>query len=130
MDIKDINSRFIDAYNYLNNLGKVQNKSRFAYEIGVSPQIFTEILGGRMNVSPVILQKLFDTYKISYDFIFFGLKPIILPEESSSILSEPKYDKQELQLFKERLADKEQLIESLKKQVANLEEIIRLKKAQ
>jgi len=72
-----INEQFIKAVSYLIDNDIVKKKRFLAQELGCSPQIFSEILNGRMNVQLVMLQNLFDHYNISYDFIFKGEGVII-----------------------------------------------------
>lgn len=73
----DITDQFIEACNYLlvNNI--VKNKSRLAYELGVSPQSYSEIIGGRRAVHTDTLQLLFKKFNINYNYVFFGELPLV-----------------------------------------------------
>ncbi|OWP87790.1 hypothetical protein BWK60_02020 [Flavobacterium covae] len=53
--MNDITKRFLEAYEYLKNEGKIQNPKEFAKEIGVSTSLITEICKKRTNagITPI-----------------------------------------------------------------------------
>jgi phage repressor protein C with HTH and peptisase S24 domain len=63
--MKDITLRFIDVYNYLLGIKKVENASDFAKKIGISTSLMNEILKGRSNVGIKPIQSTVN--------VFFGL---------------------------------------------------------
>jgi hypothetical protein len=73
----DITQQFIEACNYLLENNLVKNKSRLAYELGLSPQSFSEIIGGRRTVHTDTLQLLFKKFNINYNYVFFGELPLL-----------------------------------------------------
>lgn len=76
MEKDAINQRVIQVINYLVEQKIVNKKSELADKLGCSPQTITEILGERQGVKTDLLQKFFDVFNISYDFIFKGTGPI------------------------------------------------------
>lgn len=55
----------------------VSKKGDIAENLGCSPQTITEILGGRQGMKIDLLQKFFDRFNVSYQYIFEGRGDII-----------------------------------------------------
>lgn len=112
MSNETINQRVINAINYLLEQDIVSKKGDIAVTLGCSPQTITEILGGRQGMKIELLQKFFERFNVSYQYIFEGrgdittkkntptntpvdtpLQPIFLPEsgktKSTNIVSLP-----------------------------------------
>lgn len=77
MEKDTINQRIIQAINYLLEQRIVLRKSELAEKLSCSPQTVTEILGGRQGVKVDMLQRFFDIFNVSYDFIFKGEGPVL-----------------------------------------------------
>ncbi len=77
MEKDAVNQRIIKVINYLLEEKIVRRKSELAEKLGCSPQTITEILGERQGVKVDLLQKFFDIFNISYDYIFKGEGPIL-----------------------------------------------------
>ncbi len=67
-----MNQRVVRVIHYLLEQNIVNKKSELAERLDCSPQTITEILGGRQGVKVSLLQKLFDRFDVSYNFIFRG----------------------------------------------------------
>lgn len=72
MDKGTINQRIVIAINYLLDQGIVKKKGEIAEILQCTPQTITEILGGRQGMKVDVLQKFFDKFNVSYEFIFEG----------------------------------------------------------
>ncbi len=112
MEKEAINQRIISVINYLLEQKIVKRKSELAEKLGCSPQTITEILGERQGVKVDLLQKFFDIFNVSYDYIFRGKGPVlnnervypvnqegvvqIIEEESSTEYPTPKVSKKKL----------------------------------
>lgn len=79
-----INQRIISSINYLLERNIVSKKGDIADTLGCSPQTITEILGGRQGMKIDLLQKFFEKFKVSYQYIFEG-KGEILKEENTPV---------------------------------------------
>lgn len=77
MDKGTINQRIIMAINYLLDQGVVKKKGEIAEVLQCAPQTITEILGGRQGMKVDILQKFFDRFNVSYEYIFEGTGNIL-----------------------------------------------------
>ncbi len=130
MEKSIINQRFIKAFNFLYDSKRIKKKSKFAYDIGVSPQILSEILGERMNVNLNAIQFICKEYNVNYDYIFEGQGSIIHKQYTQSdnpiIVEEPEiaaYSDKETLLLK-MLKEKEQRIEDLNIRIGKQHNII------
>ena len=72
----DVAERFLQAYEWLVEHGKVTDKKSFAKKIGVSPSFLTEIAKGRSNVGISAIQNTVKEYGISSDWILMGVGSI------------------------------------------------------
>ena len=79
-----INQRIISSINYLLEHNIVSKKGDIADTLGCSPQTITEILGGRQGMKIDLLQKFFERFQVSYQYIFEG-KGEILKEKNTPI---------------------------------------------
>lgn len=79
-----INQRIISSINHLLERNIVSKKGDIADTLGCSPQTITEILGGRQGMKIDLLQKFFEKFKVSYQYIFEG-KGEILKEENTPV---------------------------------------------
>lgn len=72
-----VNQRVVSAINFLLSEGIVAKKGDIAEKLGYSRQSITEILGGRQGVKVDFLQKFFDEFNISYEYIFKGTGSVL-----------------------------------------------------
>lgn len=85
MDTKnEISARFIEAYTQLLSLGKTSDKKDFAYKIGISPSMVTEISKGRSSVGLIAIQNIVLNFGVSPDWLLTG-NGKMLKEEAKSI---------------------------------------------
>lgn len=85
MDTKnEISARFIEAYAQLLSLGRTSDKKDFAYKIGISPSMVTEISKGRSSVGLIAIQNIVLNFGVSPDWLLTG-KGKMLKEEAKSI---------------------------------------------
>lgn len=82
--METINQRVIIAINHLLEQGIAKKKSDIAELLQCTPQTITEILGGRQGMKVDMLQKFFDEFNISYEYIFEG-RGDILKRSSTSV---------------------------------------------
>ena len=69
---KDISRRFIEAYELLQERGKVADKKDFASKMGISASLLTEISKERSNVGARTLQKIVQLFGISGEWLLTG----------------------------------------------------------
>lgn len=67
----DIDNRFKEAFEYLENQGIIKSRSHIAEEFGYKPQAFTEIMKGRSKVNPYLIQAFCQKFDVSLDWLFF-----------------------------------------------------------
>lgn len=91
MNNESINQRVVKAINYLLEQGFVQKKGDIAEKLQCSPQTITEILGGRQGMKVEVLQKFFDGFNISYEYIFEGKGEILKGGISNAQENAQKY---------------------------------------
>lgn len=73
---KEINDRFKNAFKQCEALGLIVSKKSAASILGLSPQLLSELLNNRINVSTEIIYKFCTNFEINLDFIFYGVQPI------------------------------------------------------
>lgn len=91
MDKGTINQRVVKAISYLLDQGIVKKKGDIADVLQCSPQTITEILGGRQGMKVDILQKFFDKFRVSYEYIFEGTGHILKEESRNAQEYAQKY---------------------------------------
>ena len=64
--------RFKKAINYLKKIGKVKSQNEIAENMDITPQVITEILGGRMNLNTEKVVKFCTLYGISVEWLLTG----------------------------------------------------------
>lgn len=72
MDINDVTSRFIEAYKYLIDIGKITDKKEFANKLGISSSMMTEISKGRSNVGVLAIQNIVKYFSVSSSWLLMG----------------------------------------------------------
>jgi transcriptional regulator with XRE-family HTH domain len=78
-DIKiDINNRFKDVFKQCETLGLIVSRKNAAAILGLSPQMLSEILNGRINVGTEILHKFCSYFEVRIEYIFFGVMPVFI----------------------------------------------------
>lgn len=98
MNRDTINQRIVKTMNYLLNQKIVHKKGDIAEILQCSPQTITEILGGRQGMKIDILQKFFDRFNVSYEYIFEG-KGDFLKKRNSSAQESAQKSAQESTVF-------------------------------
>lgn len=68
----DIDNRFQEVFELLENQGIIQSRSKIANEFGYKPQAFTEILKGRSKINPYLIQSFCKKFNISLEWLIFG----------------------------------------------------------
>ena len=64
--------RFKKAINYLKKTGKVKSQNEIADNMDITPQVITEILGGRMNLNAEKAVKFCTLYGFSVEWLLTG----------------------------------------------------------
>lgn len=73
MDYKDsVNKRFIDVCNLLISDKVVENKAKLAASLEIKSNKYSEIMSQRMRAGVNEIQKLCNTYNVSFEYIFNG----------------------------------------------------------
>ena len=120
MEYISVNEQFKEAVKYLKASGIILKYGDLAKNIGISAQIMSEIMGGRMKVQLDVLQKFLIVYDISYDFIFRGTKPIRI-DSNSRFQSNTPITECEKCIEKDKMIDLQSVtIDALKEVVAQL----------
>lgn len=88
---ESINSRAIDAINYLLSDGSLHSKSSLASELGISASKFSEILGKRMKAGTDVLAGLSSEFGISSQWLLTGEGDMI-QDNSTLQISPPESD--------------------------------------
>jgi hypothetical protein len=68
----DVSERFLEAYSWLIENNKVEDRKSFLQRIGVSSSYLTEIVKGRSSVGLSAIQKIVSEFGISSDWILTG----------------------------------------------------------
>lgn len=82
--MNDVTKRFIETYNSLVANSKVEDQKDFAFKIGVSTSMITEILKGRSNVGVSAIQNTVIKFEIDPYWLLTGKIPEILNEPGTS----------------------------------------------
>lgn len=85
----DISSRFIEAFERLLNENKITDRKDFAFKIGISPSMVTEISKGRSAVGTTAIQNLVLTFGISANWLLTG-QGDMFHNESATISTDPQ----------------------------------------
>lgn len=73
----NVNSHFIDAVNYLLDTDPELTKGELAKNLDVLPSTISGILKNKQGPTLKILERLFEIYNVSKEFIFSGTMPIV-----------------------------------------------------
>ena len=68
----NIDKRFVEAFEILENQGVIESRTKIAQEFGYKPQAFTEILKGRSRVNPYLLSDFCRKFGISTSWLLYG----------------------------------------------------------
>lgn len=85
---EDLNNRFTVACNRIIEAGLVENKSRLAESIGIANNKLSEILSNRMKAGVIEIQKLCNTYCVSFDYLFNDEGDVFLQKKETPITLE------------------------------------------
>lgn len=75
-----INSRFLEAINFILSQKIAKNKAEISKNIGISTSKFSEILNNRMNAGIELLAKISEIYNISSEWLLTGNGSMLKPE--------------------------------------------------
>lgn len=76
-DIKnEINIRFKNAFKECETVGLINSRKSASEILGLSPQLLSEILNDRINVSTEIIHRFCSTYGVDLLYIFYGDRDI------------------------------------------------------
>jgi phage repressor protein C with HTH and peptisase S24 domain len=75
----EIESRFVQCFEVLENQGIIQSRSSFASEVGYAPSTLTEILKGRTKVNPYLIKHFCKKFNVSLEWIISGEGNMFLP---------------------------------------------------
>jgi hypothetical protein len=118
--MNDITIRFLDVYNHLKSVGKVNTPKGFATEIGVSTSLITEICKKRTNAGLTPIQNLITRFEhISPEWLITG---------KGSMIKEEKKEENPPDNYKELAESRKETIELLRGNIASLEkEVLELR---
>lgn len=129
--MNELSIRFKYAYDYLISIEKVSGYKDFAFKIGVSTSMITEIFKGRSNVGVTALQNIVLSFEINGNWLFTGQGDMIQKKETERRPPVEQFTtKDEFVLYK-IYKEKDAEVGTLKEEIGRLkEQIERLKNNQ
>jgi transcriptional regulator with XRE-family HTH domain len=105
-DIKnEINIRFRNAFKECESQGFISSRKSASEILGLSPQLLSEILNDRINVSTEVIHKFCSTYGVDLLYIFYGDTDIFTStEEASNSRTHASYLDKDANLIKVKLS--------------------------
>lgn len=88
MNKKDINTRFVEAVNYLLNSNIASSKADLATAFGIKPSKFSEILNYRMNIGTDLAAILCASYNINSNWLLTGEGEMLRSEQKKAKMLE------------------------------------------
>ncbi|MEL7123486.1 MAG: helix-turn-helix transcriptional regulator, partial [Bacteroidota bacterium] len=77
-----VTQRFIKCHDKLREESRIKSSRQFAISLDYLPQSLSEILKGRRDVTIELLRKAIETYKINPVYIYTGIGPLFMTEET------------------------------------------------
>ena len=84
-----VNQQFIEVYRELKSSGNIKSNTDFATDLGISPQLLSEILGDRTNIRHNLLQIFCIKYGVSISYLYFGTGPKMVTNENGNLYGNP-----------------------------------------
>lgn len=78
--VSDVTQRFMLAFGFLQESGKISSAYEFAKLIGISTSMMTEISKGRSNVGITAIQNTVRVFRISAEWLLAGEGEMLKPE--------------------------------------------------
>lgn len=78
--VSDVTQRFMLAFGFLQESGKISSAYEFAKLIGISTSMMTEISKGRSNVGITAIQNAVRVFRISAEWLLAGEGEMLKPE--------------------------------------------------
>ena len=88
MNKEDINTRFVEAVNYLLNSNIASSKADLATAFGIKPSKFSEILNYRMNIGTDLAAILCASYNINSNWLLTGEGSMLRSEQKKAEMPE------------------------------------------
>ena len=88
MNKEDINTRFVEAVNYLLNSNIASSKADLATAFGIKPSKFSEILNYRMNIGTDLAAILCASYNINSNWLLTGEGEMLRSEQKKAKMLE------------------------------------------